>query len=145
MLHLNKYLKELGLNENSFPFKKEEGDDRYLPDKDGFIDAEFFNLDYTLSLEIYSRLCYFRDNCLVGHPGYFEAKYNCNSDQAMKKWKEKIDSMIEAFRLLIVEDETWDRTNYKTDEEQEYASKNREKKIKKGLRNFIKYYRELWW
>ena len=70
-LKLNKYLKELGLNEkNCYLFNKDniESDDRYKPDEDGFIDAEHFSLDYSLSLYIYSQLCYFRDNCLIGYP-----------------------------------------------------------------------------
>ena len=67
MLQLNKYLRELGIDENYWLFK-EKNDNRYLPDEDGFIDAETFNLDMTLSMIIYSYLCYFRDHCLVGHP-----------------------------------------------------------------------------
>lgn len=68
MLQLNKYLRELGIDENYWLFKDEE-DGRYKPDEDGFVNAETFNLDATLSMVIYSYLCYFRDNCLVGHPG----------------------------------------------------------------------------
>ena len=68
MLQLNKYLRELGIDENYWLFKDKE-DDRYKPDEDGFVNAETFNLDATLSMIIYSYLCYFRDNCLVGSPG----------------------------------------------------------------------------
>ncbi len=73
MVQLNKYLRELGIDEKScWLFKKEnkENDDRYNPDEEGFVDAEFFSLDYSLSLYIYSHLCYFRDYCLCSHPGY---------------------------------------------------------------------------
>ena len=59
-LKLNKYLKELGIDENNWLFNKI--DDRYKPDEEGFVDAEHFSLDYSLSLYIYSQLCYFRDN-----------------------------------------------------------------------------------
>lgn len=124
MLQLNKYLRELGIDENYWLFKDAE-DDRYKPDEDGFVNAETFNLDATLSMIIYSYLCYFRDNCLVGHPGCM----------TFEKWKEIIDKMIEAFRLQIDLDENIDNIN----------SKNKQKKINYGMRLFIKYYNDLWW
>lgn len=124
MLQLNKYLRELGIDENYWLFKDEE-DGRYKPDEDGFVNAETFNLDATLSMVIYSYLCYFRDNCLVGHPG----------SMTFEKWKEIIDKMIEAFRLQIDLDENINNID----------SKNRQKKINYGMRLFIKYYNHLWW
>ena len=123
MLQLNKYLRELGIDENYWLFKDEE-DGRYKPDEDGFVNAETFNLDATLSMVIYSYLCYFRDNCLVGHPG----------SMTFEKWKEIIDKMIEAFRLQIDLDENINNID----------SKNRRKKINYGMRLFIKYYNCLW-
>lgn len=124
MLQLNKYLRELGIDENYWLFKDEE-DGRYKPDEDGFVNAETFNLDATLSMVIYSYLCYFRDNCLVGHPG----------SMTFEKWKEIIDKMIEAFRLQIDLDENINNID----------SKNKQKKINYGMRLFIKYYNHLWW
>lgn len=124
MLQLNKYLRELGIDENYWLFKDQE-DGRYKPDEDGFVNAETFNLDATLSMVIYSYLCYFRDNCLVGHPG----------SMTFEKWKEIIDKMIEAFRLQIDLDENVNNIN----------SKNKQKKINYGMRLFIKYYNHLWW
>ena len=93
MLHLNKYLRELGIDENYWLFKDitKATDERYIPDEDGFIKAETFNLDATLSMIIYSYLCYFRDHCLVGYPG----------SMTFEQWKEIIDKMIEAFKLQI--------------------------------------------
>ena len=126
MLQLNKYLRELEIDENYWLFKnaKNNDDNRYLPDEDGFVNAETFNLDATLSMIIYSYLCYFRDNCLVGHPG----------SMTFEKWKEIIDKMIEAFKLQIDLDSNID-----------LPSKNRQKKINYGMRLFIKYYNHLWW
>lgn len=124
MLQLNKYLRELGIDENYWLFKDEE-DGRYKPDEDGFVNAETFNLDATLSMVIYSYLCYFRDNCLVGHPGFM----------TFEKWKEIINKMIEAFRLQIDLDENVNNID----------SKNKQKKINYGMRLFIKYYNHLWW
>lgn len=127
MLQLNKYLKELGIDENYWLFRdKQLNDNRYKPDEDGFIPAEFWNLDSTLAMYIYSHLCYFRDNCNVGHPG------NMSED----KWNKILDDMITAFKLLIEKDET----DYHSIE-----SKNRQKKIRYGLRLFIKYLYDLWY
>ena len=127
MLQLNKYLKELGIDENYWLFRdKQLNDNRYKPDEDGFIPAEFWNLDSTLTMYIYSHLCYFRDNCNVGHPG------NMSED----KWNKILDDMIIAFKLLIEKDET----DYHSIE-----SKNRQKKIRYGLRLFIKYLYDLWY
>ena len=112
MLQLNKYLKELGIDENYWLFRdKQLNDNRYKPDEDGFIPAEFWNLDSTLAMYIYSHLCYFRDNCNVGHPG----------NMSEEKWNKILDDMIISFKLLIEKDET----DYHSIE-----SKNRQKKIK---------------
>ena len=127
MLQLNKYLKELGIDENYWLFRdKQLNDNRYKPDEDGFIPAEFWNLDSTLVMYIYSHLCYFRDNCNVGHPG----------NMSEEKWNKILDDMITAFKLLIEKDET----DYHSIE-----SKNRQKKIRYGLRLFIKYLYDLWY
>ena len=137
ILKLNKYLKELGIDEHNWLFNKEtqEIDDRYKPDEEGFIDAEHFSLDYSLSLYIYSQLCYFRDHCLVTHPTYM----------TFEQWKDIVDKMIEAFKLQILEDNTWDRFQYPDEAERIKASKNRQKKINYGMRLFIKYYNHLWY
>ena len=127
MLQLNKYLRELGIDENYWLFRdKQLNDNRYKPDEDGFIPAEFWNLDSTLAMYIYSHLCYFRDNCNVGHPG----------NMSEEKWNKILDDMITAFKLLIEKDET----DYHSIE-----SKNRQKKIRYGLRLFIKYLYDLWY
>lgn len=125
MIELNKYLRELGIDEHYWLFDKErrKTDNRYIPDEEGFVNAETFNLDVSLSMHIYSQLCYFRDNCLNGHPGYM----------TFEEWKNIIDKMIEAFRLQIITDNEWN------------ISKNKQKKINYGMRLFIKYYNHLWW
>lgn len=149
MLKLNKYIRELGWNENTWPFNeiaenekaREEGreyDDRYI-EKDGFIDAESFELDIVLCLTIYSYLCYFRDNCMHGYPSYFE-KYG---DKAFDKWKEVINKMILGFKLHL-EDE-WEKLRDLPEKERKQQSKNRHKKIKYGMKLFTDYLRCLWW
>ena len=128
MLKLNKYLKEVGIDENFWLFKDaKSGDDRYKPDEDGFVNAEFWNLDSTFAMYIYSHLCYFKEHCNVGHPG----------NMTWKQWNKCLDDMITAFRLLVEEDKI---TDYKS-----MQSKNREKKINYGLRLFAKHMRSLWY
>ena len=127
MLKPNKYLREIGIDENFWLFKDaKSGDDRYKPDEDGFINAEFWNLDSTFAMYIYSHLCYFKEHCNVGHPG----------NMTWKQWNKCLDDMITAFRLLVEEDKI---TDYKS-----MQSKNREKKINYGLRLFAKHMRSLW-
>ena len=128
MLKPNKYLKEIGIDENFWLFKDaKSGDDRYKPDEDGFVNAEFWNLDSTFAMYIYSHLCYFKEHCNVGHPG----------NMTWKQWNKCLDDMIAAFRLLVEEDKI---TDYKS-----VQSKNREKKINYGLRLFAKHMRSLWY
>ena len=69
ILKPNKYLKELGIDEHYWLFDKSNQDDpRYVPDEEGFVNAEHFSLDTSLSLYIYSQLCYFKEHCLYGTP-----------------------------------------------------------------------------
>ena len=125
MLKLNKYLRELGIDENFYLFdeKMKQLDCRYKEDENGFVPAECWNLDTTFAMYIYSHLCYFRDNCNYVHPG------NLSEEQ----WNNILNKMIEGFRLLI------------TREENDIPSKTKEKKIKYGIRLFAKYFSALWY
>lgn len=129
MIKLNRYLRELGIDEKYWLFDKENQDDsRYVEDEEGFKPAEFFGLDTSFALYIYSHLCYFRDNCLVGMPAGME----------FEEWKHIIDQMIEGFKLIIKEDEPiepWDKV----------GSKRRQRKINRGLKLFATYFRHLWY
>ena len=125
MLKLNKYLRELGIDENFYLFdeKMKQLDCRYKEDENGFVPAECWNLDTTFAMYIYSHLCYFRDNCNYEHPG------NLSKEQ----WNNILNKMIEGFRLLI------------TRKEDDIPSKTKEKKIKYGIRLFAKYFSALWY
>lgn len=128
MLKLNKYLKEIGIDENFWFFKDAKtGDERFIPDEDGFVPAEFWNLDGTFAMYIYSHLCYFKEHCNYGHSG----------NMTEKQWNKCLNDMITAFRLLVEEDKI---TDYKS-----MKSKNKEKKINYGLRLFAKHFRALWY
>lgn len=137
ILKPNKYLKKIGIDENYWLFnsKDNEGDLRYFPDEEGFVDAEHFSLDLSLSLYIYSQLCYFREHCMCGYPG----------NMTFEQWKDVVDKMIEAFELLIKADERTDDSFLLGNEQGKRLSKNRQKKINYGMRLFIKYYGHLWY
>lgn len=135
MIKYNKYLKELGINETDYPFNVIEEDSYYIEDEEGFKKSEFFSLDYSLSLYIYSQLCYFREHCLYGYPNGFTEE----------KWKDTIDKMIEAFKLIITEDQSFQESMHLNIKKRNIISKNRQKKINYGLKLFVKYYRNLWY
>ena len=130
---INKYLRDIGINEDNYWIlaKENQNDNRYKEDEEGFIEAETWNLDSTLAMINYSYLCYFREHCLHG----------CPANMTMEKWKKIIDSMILAFELMIKEDNTKELFGKELIE----YSKNKQKKINFGLRMFIKYFSDLWW
>jgi len=132
MVKYNHYLKEIGVEENDFPFQDKFNfdDSRYMEDKEGFKPCEFWSLDYSLACYIYSHLCYFKEHCLVGNPAYL----------TFEQWEDILNKMIKAFRLYIQKDD------YKSDsiEERKRVSKNKQKQIKYGMQLFIKYFHDLW-
>lgn len=135
ILKPNKYLKAIGIDENYWLFNKEHmNDPRYQPDEDGFVDAEFFSLDISISLYIYSQLCYFREYCL---------EYSTPIGLTEKQWKDTVDTMIKAFELMIVDDEV--PAGYEDPKARKYRSKNKQKKINRGFRLFIDFYHSLWY
>lgn len=135
MLKYNHYLKELGIKETDYPFGDngyEEGDSRYEEDEEGFRSSEFWSLDFTLACYIYSHLCYFRDNCLVGHPAFLTEE----------KWDEILNKMIKAFKLYIEPNED---DFFISKEQKEIISKNKQKQINYGMKLFVKYFPHLWY
>ena len=126
MLKYNHYLKELGIKETDYPFGDEdekEIDPRYEEDEEGFTSSEFWSLDFTLACYVYSHLCYFRDNCLVGYPAYM----------TFEQWQAIINKMIKAFELYIKPDN------------EIIPSKNKQKQMNYGMKLFIKYFGHLWY
>ena len=130
-MKFNHYYKELGLKETDFPFEKyDDIMDRNQEDEEGFSGVEFFSLDYSLALYIYSRLRYFQDYCLCGHPMYMTEQ----------QWADILNKMIKAFKLYIIQDEP---SYFVNEQERKQASKNRQKQINYGMRLFIKYFSHL--
>lgn len=134
-MKFNHYYKELGLKETDFPFEKSEDIcDRNVENEEGFSEIEFFSLDYSLALYIYSRLRYFQDNCLVG----------CPMGMEFNKWEKIIQKMIKGFKLYLI-DESQIIDLSKSTKEWQRLSKNKQKQIKYGMRLFIKYFGHLWY
>ena len=154
-MKINKYLKELGLEQEDMPGYYDEkllenegtedkagADIRNKEDEEGFCEYEFFNLDYSMSLYIYSKLCWFREHVaplkIPGHLGFYESitgitkKEKAKLHKArQKKWYEILDRMIEAFKLKIV----GSQPGYEGIDAV---------KIREGMQLFIDYYDDLW-
>lgn len=149
-MKINKYLKELGLEKWDMPgyYDKKIKEDvagadiRNKEDEEGFCEREFFNLDYTLALYIYPRLCYYRDNisdlivpgvlCGVEYSDIREEEKEKMKKEKEEKWHEILDKMIEGFRIKIV--------GYREGYEGVDAAKVRE-----GMQAFVDYYDCLWY
>lgn len=118
-MKINKYLKKLGLKQYDMPGYYNEdlenhphlcdvpgADIRNKEDNEGFCDYEFFNLEHTLDLIIYSKLCYFREHCAdFGTPSCFSSWHTQTEKQremSHKAWLKTLDEIIEGFRISIV-------------------------------------------
>lgn len=146
MIFLNKYLKEIGIDENYWLFTDRKVDKRALPDEEGFVLSEFFSLDVSLAIYIYSHLCYFKEHCLHGVPSCFLYDKNGNHidfEIGKKKWTKKIDEMIDGFKMVIASDEYIEKYINEPDYDKRKIKQN--KIIEKGLKVFIKYYFNLWY
>lgn len=129
---MNKHLRELGLTYKDLPCSGLEGcrqrkDKRHLPDRDGFVQKEFWNLDYTLSLVIYSYLKEFLDEYISGYPVGYKG---IDSDE---DWEKAVESMCEAFKIMILKPDGMGR------------SKAEIQKVNRGLKLFAQCFEALWW
>lgn len=88
----------------------------------GFDDSETWSLTDTIANFIIPRLERF-DEVNIGYP----------PDLTMRKWRNKIKSMIIAFKLIA------------RDEGIRIYTPEEEKQIDKGLKNFRDYFMHLWW
>ena len=145
MVFLNKYLKEIGIDENYWLFANKKIDERTLPDEEGFVPAEFFNLDTSLALYIYSHLCYFKEHIShIATPFFCDKNGNeLESDKSQKKWDKILNVMIDGFKMLIADDGYIQEYLGETDIFE--INKKRDKIIDKGLKTFIEYYHCLWY
>ena len=154
-MKINKYLKELGLDWYDMPgiydeklndidslCDKAAADPRNEEDEEGFCSYEFFSLDHTLSLFIYSKLCYFREHiadiytpgclCTYIHSFFTLEEREFHSYASHNEWLSIVDKMILAFKLKI----TGVREGF---EDADNAA------IREGMYLFTEYYDCLWY
>lgn len=118
MITLNKYLRELGINEDNFYFKKE--DDRYIPNDDtGIPESHTWEMDGALAMIIYSYLMKYKEIDPPAYPAIYTEE----------KWRGIIDEMIKGF-ASIIKNET---------------SKRARKRQRKALALFKNNFFNLWW
>lgn len=109
----------------------------------------WWSVDYYLTPIILDALVQFRENHEHGVPYEFTVDENgkeIDFNQAEINWHSTIDKMINAFRLMQLDNdgkipEYYDRVDYKYDEE---LYKNQQLQIEEGLLLFAKYFRGLW-
>lgn len=145
----NKYLKELGYEWYDLPGNYDEAleNDERLSDKaaaglynkedeEGFCDREFWNLDHTLDLIIYSKLCYFREHCATMVTPYcFCYDENGNHlDNGNEEWLKTLDKIIEGLKLSVG---LYHQHGYADDEEME--------RIYEARKLLVEYWGALWY
>jgi len=98
MLVYNKYLKELGYKKSDFPFRIR--DSRYkLKKKYGVVEAQTWNLDNTIVLELYTYLRFFQETCPKGIPGPFidESK----KDHGLKDFQNMVAKVVTGLKAYV--------------------------------------------
>ena len=141
MLVFNKYLKELGLKENSFPF--DEKDERYeLEEEYGVIEAQTWSLYNTIILELYTYLRFFQDECTKGIPGPFINDYK--ADSGYGEWRQTLQQMVDGLKAYI-EIDNLNSSDFPSYEEYDKAVEKKYKQFKKSWKLIGKYLDCLWW
>lgn len=116
---VNKYLKELGVKEEDYPFEKLNTDNRYIPDDSFLSDSDTWDLRTGLEMVIYTYLRKFKDTKRISYP----------ARMTEDKWEEILDDMIKGFASMIKGEE----------------SHRAWKRQKKALALFKTYFFDLWW
>lgn len=116
MINMDKYLEELEIDIDTYRYNKL---------------FEYNNLDYFLITELYCKLRYYQDN-FAAVPTEFP----------QEKWKNILEQIIEAIRILAIEDTQLEIYLYPDNRKLKKGLKN--KKVKKGIKLFKKYFYYLW-
>ena len=116
MINMDKYLEELEIDIDTYRYNKL---------------FEYNNLDYFLITKLYCKLRYYQDNYAVA-PTEFP----------QEKWKNILEQIIEAIRILAIEDTQLEIYLYPDNRRLKKGFKN--KKVKKGINLFKKYFYFLW-
>lgn len=141
MLVFNKYLKELGYKKDDFPFKKK--DERYSLDKEyGVVDAQTWELDDTIILELYTYLRYFQECCTKGIPGPFidESK----EDHGASDFRKMIQEVIDGLKAYMQAGQPWDYT-HQTYEEYKGQNKQLNEQFQKAWKLLGENLSCFWW
>ena len=105
----------------------------------GYDDTFLWNIDESHSILMIKILTQFRNN-VVGHPTMIDAK---TTEEGEKKWKKILQDMIDGFQASLDADEyLWSNIHSGKFGKDEY--KKFDKKFKKGMKLFTKYYGCLW-
>jgi hypothetical protein len=86
----------------------------------GFDDSDLWSLDVTIARFVYPRLKRFKEHC-CSRPG----------NLTDKEWDDYLSQMVEAFEIL-------------SSEQVCTTTKEQDRKIRRGLKLFYKYFRALW-
>lgn len=141
MLVYNKYLKELGYKKSDFSLKKKDA--RYDLNKEyGVVEAQTWELDNTIVLELYTYLRYFQDECPKGIPGGWidESK----EDDGLSDWRNALDEMIKGLRAYW-QAENLESSEYKTYEEEKAVKDELYAQFDKAWKLLGDNLRCLWW
>lgn len=145
-MKMNKYLKDIGFDERNLIGSYKEGNEniskyegyaiadcRNQEDEEGFVPYEFFSLDHTFDLFIFSKMSYFREHIApLATPSCF---LNVDEDKDKNEaghqlWLSVIDKIVDGFRLALVGNL--------------YSGEDRFK-IEEARRLFITYYNCFWY
>lgn len=145
-MKMNKYLKEIGFDERDLIGSYKEGNEeineyeghaiadcRNQEDEEGFIPYEFFSLDHTFDLFIFSKMSYFREHIasLATPSCFLNIEDRDKHDEAGHQlWLDIIDKIVEGFRLALVSDLSSGEDRFK---------------IEEARRLFIAYYDCFWY
>lgn len=118
MIKLNRYLRDLGIDEKNFYFRHD--DERYTPDEDtGIPNSHTWEMSGVLAMIIYTYLMQYKETSRCSYPAFLTEE----------KWEEILDTMIKGFASIIKDEE----------------SKNSRKRQRRALDLFRKYFFCLGW
>ena len=116
---INKYLRDLGITEKDWPFKRDFKDKRYIPDDTGLAESDTWDMQKPLAMIIYTYLMQYKETSRCSYPAFLTEE----------KWEEILDTMIKGFASIIKDEE----------------SKNARKRQRRALDLFRKYFFCLGW
>ena len=126
------WMKELGIERGDLSANwnpKDERQDGWKEERKkwGFDERDTWSLYSTIAVFVYPRLKMFKE---------YSCGYPCS--ETKESWNEKLDKMLDAFKIIIEED----RKEYGMSEEEREEGW---RKVSEGLDLFAECFRGLWW